>query len=197
MRMLLIIFCCFAINHVLANPLVSNEEFAKNLGANAKELVWQQLQELVAELEARENNISLQKEKEQVARRLYVFISISMPLPLLKDYYRQSKKYGAVLMLKGLPNGSFKQLYRLVQEIAGGGVEDEVAMQIDDEAFARYKIERVPSFVLIKEQKYHPSKEQAVAYDKLTGNVGIKYALKQFASHGELRNIAKEYLYDN
>jgi|GEM_PF-1161864 len=135
---------------------------------------------------------------------LKVFVSSSMNKSLLKAYARSAKKYGAVLIFNGLPEGSFRSLSNLVFDIT----EDETesfAMQIDDTAFEEYKIKAVPSFVLVKEQSIWDSdfdgntnsgfsQSTAKSFDKVSGNIGIRRALEMFAKKGELSEESEEML---
>jgi type-F conjugative transfer system pilin assembly protein TrbC len=104
-----------------------------------------------------------------------------------------------VLVLKGLPQGSFKELAKFVMDLTAdkASLEDIAAnIQIDDEAYERFRVISVPTIVLSKEDEYHPNQTAAVRFDKMVGNVGIKYSLKEFSRSGELALQASEYLND-
>ncbi len=105
----------------------------------------------------------------------YIFVSLSMPKSLLKQYEQIAKKIGAKLVLRGFKNNSFKETIKVTKEIA---------MQVDPVAFKKFEITLVPSFVLSNNDKF----------DKLAGNVSIKYALEQFEQQGDLKTQATEYL---
>lgn len=121
-----------------------------------------------------------------------IFVSNSMSKNLLKSYAEQAKKYGGVLVLNGLPDGSWWKLSELVTEISGNNPE-LIAMQIDDEAFARFNIKEVPSFVLSKEEDIF-AENPKVTFDKVTGSIGIRRALELFKEQGELQDIASSKL---
>lgn len=167
--------------------------WAAELGAGASRSVLESLEEKFEEGEKADWN-EARDAKEGPGRKfaggLYLFVSSSMPLPLLKAYAAEARKYGAVLVFKGLPEGSFKKLFALVKEISGG--EGEAAMQIDDEAFDRFGIVSVPAIVLSKEEDPSPLGTDVLPkFDKITGNAGIKYSLRKFAESGDLREEAK------
>ena len=127
---------------------------------------------------------------------LRVFVSSSMNLPLLKNYAKQAKKYNAVLVFNGLPDGSWRKLSDLVYSI-NGDTEDGIAMQIDDIAFDQYGITSVPSFILSKEAGVFDQLEErgeVDVFDKVVGNIGIKRALQEFAEYGDLADIANDLL---
>jgi type-F conjugative transfer system pilin assembly protein TrbC len=67
-------------------------------------------------------------------------------------------------------------------------------MKIDDEAFDRFEVSAVPTIILSTTSEYQPDATTVIIYDKITGNVGIKYALEQFSSSGTLAKEATERL---
>lgn len=177
-------------------------DWASDLSQKSTAMVWQHLKEIfvqATQLETGSNpnlpNTTLAKQ----AGELYVFVSTSMPKPLLKAYASEAKKYGGVLVFKGLPSGSFKELAVLVGELNTGSIDAASdtslpGMQIDDEAFDRFEVSAVPTIILSTTSEYQPHQITQVIYDKITGNVGIKYALEQFSSSGTLAKEATERL---
>ncbi|WP_341761827.1 type-F conjugative transfer system pilin assembly protein TrbC [Candidatus Tisiphia endosymbiont of Thecophora atra] len=126
---------------------------------------------------------------------LKIFISSGMPSNLLKTYHQQAVKYGGTLVFKGLPNGSFKELSKLVMSISENG--EVGSMQIDDEAFDQFGINVVPAILLVKQEGYLDGcfgKSCKVTYDKITGSIGIKAALEKFVINGDLSQEAQELL---
>ena len=118
-----------------------------------------------------------------------IFVSSSMSKNLIKNYAITAKRYGGVLVFKGLPGNSWRRLSELVTEISGDKPE-LIAMQIDDEAFAQFNITEVPSFVLSKEE-YMFAENPKVSFDKVTGSIGIRRALEMFTEQGQLKDIAR------
>ena len=110
----------------------------------------------------------------------YIFISLNMPESLLEQYDVLAKKIGAKLILRGFRNNSFKETANYLKTIKDQGI----AIEIDPMTFKKFSITSVPSFVLSDNNKF----------DKLVGNVSIKYALEQFEQQGDLKNKASEYL---
>jgi type-F conjugative transfer system pilin assembly protein TrbC len=125
--------------------------------------------------------------------RLQIFVSHSMPISLLKSYAREAIKYNGVLVFRGLPAGSFHRLAKLVSDISGDNAEG-IAMQIDDEAFKAFNVKVVPTIVLSKTANIFSEQVQGGAFDKISGNVTIKYALEVFAKEGDLKENARELL---
>lgn len=81
--------------------------------------------------------------------KLRILVSSSMSLNLLRSYYKEAQRYGGHLVFNGLPNGSFKELLKLAQEIVESS--DIGGIEIDDEAFKAFKATQVPVIVLSHE----------------------------------------------
>lgn len=124
---------------------------------------------------------------------LQIFVSHSMPISLLKSYAKEATKYNGVLVFRGLPVGSFHRLAKLVSDISGDNAEG-IAMQIDDEAFKAFNIKIVPTIVLSRSASIFSEQVKGGAFDKIGGNVTIKYALEVFAKEGDLKENARELL---
>jgi type-F conjugative transfer system pilin assembly protein TrbC len=116
-----------------------------------------------------------------------------MPISLLKSYVKEATKYNGVLVFRGLPAGSFHKLSNLVSDISGDNAEG-IAMQIDDEAFKAFNIKIVPTIVLSRSASIFSEQVKGGAFDKIGGNVTIKYALEVFAKEGDLKENARELL---
>ena len=170
---------------------VNDEEWANNLSQDAMDMTWQNLKSQLEESKIYGDDYSDQAIKKKPGG-LMVFVSHSMNTSLLKSYAKEAEKYGGVLVFKGLPGESFKELTKLVAAIQGKN--DDCPMQIDDEAFELYGINRVPAIILSREDDCAPWQTCKLSYDKIIGNVGIKFALEKFKKNGELSNLAEELL---
>lgn len=124
---------------------------------------------------------------------LQIFVSSSMPIGLLKSYAREAIRYNGVLVFRGLPGGSFHKLSGLVADISSD-ITGDVAMQIDDEAFKAFDIKSVPTIVLSKPASIFSEQVRGGSFDKISGNITIKYALEVFAKEGDLKTNAREVL---
>lgn len=175
--------------------------WANDLTNSSIDTVWQNLKEKFEsqerlEISAGRGSYGDGDNKRQFSG-LYIFISRSMPKPLLKNYLREANKYGGVLVLKGLPQGSFKELAKFVTDLTGkgGDLQDIAAnIQIDDEAYERFKVVSVPTIVLSLTSEYHPNQTAIFKFDKMVGNVGVKYSLEEFSRAGELKEEARRLL---
>ena len=138
-----------------------------------------------------------ENEMQERPYALRVFVSSSMPVSLLKSYAFEAKKYGATLVFKGLPKGSFKELSKLVLAMKGADSEegkDMSSIQIDDEAFGKFKVTSVPTIVLSNESQCEAPETCAVVYDKVDGNLSLDAALEKFASSGDMKEVAAEII---
>lgn len=180
-----------------------DRQWAESLTNSSIDMMWQNLKSKFESQEQLEIKTGFKSNSDEERERrfagLYIFVSTSMPKPLLKSYLSEANKYGGVLVFKGLPQGSFKELTKLVIDITGnnGSLQDIAAnVTIDDEAYARFKVVSVPTIVLSLTSEYHPNRTAIFKFDKMVGNVGVKYSLEEFSRSGELATQALGYLND-
>ena len=189
----------------LANVFYGTSEedvkWANDLTNSSIDTVWQNLKNIFKSQEQSEIAGSSElRDKTGRGRQfsgLYIFVSQSMPQALLKNYLHEANKYGGVLVLKGLPQGSFKELAKFVTDITGtsdntGDIEANI--QIDDEAYDKFNVVVVPTIVLSLSSDYHPLESTDFKFDKMVGNVGVKYSLEEFSNSGELKEEARRLL---
>jgi type-F conjugative transfer system pilin assembly protein TrbC len=182
-----------------------DRKWAEDLSDQAINMVWEDLAgkfNQQQQLEEDNKIITGSKPARRQTSGLYIFVSSSMPKSLLKSYLSEAAHYKGVLVLKGLPNSSFKELTKLVVELSDdpkagdhGNIDLPAGFQIDDQAFEEFLVTNVPCVVLVKAQNYIANQTNIPIFDKITGNLGIKYALEQFSSSGELASQATEHLH--
>lgn len=137
-----------------------------------------------------EDNNSSAGSKSQ-GSKLRVFISKSMGISLLKEYVKESRRYNAILVLNGFPDkGSVRKLAQFVDKITDG---ETAEIQIDDEAFKKYQVRAVPTFILTRENIIEEENSKEI-FDRVEGNIGIKGALNIFSEQGELAYLAKKMI---
>lgn len=111
---------------------------------------------------------------------LLIFISLSMPQPTLQRLIDQAARAQASIVLRGFANGSLRTTVAQVQRLIG---ERQVAVQIDPQAFDRYAVTRVPTFVLVRDgarpvacagRSCAPSE----IFLRTSGDVSLDYALE-------------------
>jgi conjugal transfer pilus assembly protein TrbC len=112
--------------------------------------------------------------------QLLVFVSLSMPQGSLRRLIEQGERSRAVLVLRGLKEGSMVKTAVAVRELLGG---HKTAIQIDPQGFDRFGVSQVPTFVLLKDgtQLQHCADASCLppaAYVQVAGDVTIDYALE-------------------
>lgn len=111
---------------------------------------------------------------------LFVFISLSMPQATLQRLVDQAARAQASVFIRGLAGGSLRTTVAQVQGLIG---QRQVAVQIDPQAFDRFTIERVPSFVLVRDGTRPVSCASGTCappegFLRTTGDVSLDYALE-------------------
>jgi len=97
----------------------------------------------------------------------YVMMSFSVPEVTWISLSKEMEKLGAVFVLSGLPNNSFKELSWKIQQLSKLGVN--ATIQIDPDLFTNNQIDRVPTFLI-------PRKEGS---DKVSGSISLACALEK------------------
>jgi conjugal transfer pilus assembly protein TrbC len=123
------------------------------------------------------------KHLESEEAELYIFTSLSMPKPLLIRLAMDAKTYRATLVLRGLKHNSYQETALYVQDLIQ---ETSVGFIIDPTLFKKYAVNRVPDFVL--------STPSSASYDKVSGNVSLRFALETMAQKGDLKAAANRLL---
>lgn len=118
---------------------------------------------------------------------LFVFISSSMPRQSLQNYLIEAKKYEAVLIIRGLINGSFVATQKFIQTFG-----NDAFFQVNDEAFQRFGITQVPAIVLVRDQDCPPGEKCNLIFDKIYGNISIKHALNLFDEQGDVKDAVND-----
>lgn len=111
---------------------------------------------------------------------LLVFVSLSMPQPTLQRLIDQAARAQASIVLRGFAHGSLRTTVVQVQRLIG---DRQVALQIDPQAFDRYAVTRVPTFVLVREGTRPVacaggSCVSAEGFLRTSGDVSLDYALE-------------------
>ena len=114
---------------------------------------------------------------------LRIFVTLDMPAASLRGLADQAARSGATLVLRGLKGNSMRATLASVQSLIG---ERHLAWQIDPLAFARYAVERAPTFVLLTggggataaASACTPDCRAASAFVAVAGDVSLDYALE-------------------
>lgn len=110
---------------------------------------------------------------EPMETNLLAFVSFSMPDETLLSLAKEIEQFGGVLVLRGLPENSFKELAKRLLLLKEKGLT--ASFQINPKLFYEYEITNVPAFVLLGKQ----------GFDKVSGNISLEYALELFQSGKE------------
>jgi type-F conjugative transfer system pilin assembly protein TrbC len=102
--------------------------------------------------------------------KLYIFVSFSMPNETFPALSKELEKADGVFVLRGLPENSFKKLAEKIYTLRKQGIN--ATFQLDPLLFHKYNIEKVPTFVTIGDKHF----------DKLCGNVSLRFALEKINS---------------
>ena len=97
----------------------------------------------------------------------FAFVSFSMPESLWVEMSYGLEKNGGVFVLRGFPKDSFQKFLEKVMDFRKKGINAPVV--VDPDAFEKYQITAVPTFVLEKEGGFR----------KVVGNVSVDYALEK------------------
>jgi conjugal transfer pilus assembly protein TrbC len=111
---------------------------------------------------------------------LLVFVSFSMPEAALSRLADQAARTGATLVTRGFVNGSLQQTVARAQRLIG---QRKVGFQIDPQAFDRFAVSAVPTFVLLRAGAMPqpcPSGTclPTASYVSVAGDVSLDYALE-------------------
>ncbi len=100
---------------------------------------------------------------KKASRPILIFVSLSMPEASLKSLYQEAESLGAVLVLRGLQDHSFKKTASTLKRLG-------IAVQIDPTLFTRHEVRQVPTFIGLYSEGVH----------RLSGNVSLSYVIEQF-----------------
>ena len=100
------------------------------------------------------------------AKKPLIFVSATMPIESLKRLAYQAVQQGAILVIRGMVNGSMMETAQLVDQI-------DHPLEIDPKLFQRFGVEQVPVFVISHQESWH----------KVSGNVELNFALETVTKH--------------
>lgn len=118
---------------------------------------------------------------------LYVFVSLSMPQQSLRALAEQVTRAQGTMVLRGFPGNSMRKTPPALRKAFG---TTNVPVQVHPEAFDRYAVTVVPTFVLARApvaQGYACGAAQCQGEDEflaVSGDVTLAYALDKLEGHG-------------
>lgn len=137
------------------------------------------------------------------APQLIVFASLSMPPQALRRLIADTAKAGGVVVFRGFPNNSMRAFSEQMGKVVTD--RDQLAnVGIDPRLFRAFDVQAVPAYVAVSSDfdlcAGFSCKSDVPAYDRMTGNVTLRYVLETFVeARGPgagvagvaLRNMAK------
>lgn len=148
----------------------------------------------------------------ETRNHLYIFISYSMPIGVIKAYAREAMWSGASLVIRGLEEGEDIQDFlkkKALPLVEGKGYA--ASLNIDPRLFDAFGIDYVPAIVLSEDDfteycradgekltDFNVTRKCALrpddSYIKISGNLTLDYALEQFQEEGTFLESATERL---
>jgi type-F conjugative transfer system pilin assembly protein TrbC len=91
---------------------------------------------------------------------LSILVSLSMPKGSLQSLYQEAEAQGAILVLRGLKNNSFRETAQTIKELG-------IGIQINPSFFKEHQVKVVPTFLWVDDQQNT---------HLLSGNISLAYA---------------------
>lgn len=116
---------------------------------------------------------------------LMVFVSLSMPEHVIKALARQARDAGAVMVLRGLKEGSWPETWKALAALNQSVGAEWI---IHPEGFKQFKVAKVPSIVLADGRTASVMEDgcaETGSYTALAGDVSIEQALGIIKMRGE------------
>ena len=126
-----------------------------------------------------------QKAQEQNSSPITIFMSYSIPKSVWQGLWAESKalKYPIQFVIRGLPNNSFQELAKKIQEYG-------CPVNIDPTLFERYNITAVPAFVVRKKGLYKKHNHDQQDHDTVfLGNVSLSCVIDRSQKQGNTEKI--------
>jgi conjugal transfer pilus assembly protein TrbC len=119
---------------------------------------------------------------------VYVAVSFSMPPADLRRLARDAQKAGAVLVIRGLVRGSFKETLLAARQVFDEGSLGGVS--IDPNVFRAFDVQAVPTVIAAAAPVQPCAKgleciPLAPAHDRIGGNISLGEALRRLKTDGE------------
>lgn len=125
---------------------------------------------------------------------LLVLVSFSMPAEALQNLARQADKAGAVLVLRGMVDGSLTSTTKAIQSVLGDKAGDST-FQVNPNVFRAYGVQDVPAFVIAKKPADGDSAcELGTDYVSVRGDVTLAYALRKLGESQGWQAASARYL---
>ena len=140
-----------------------------------------QQSKISGELDKYVSSKQLELKQRREEGSLLIFVSLSLPDELLKQYFAVADKIGAGIIFRGFKDNSYLEMRHAITDL---GVTS--GYQIDPIAAARYDIKTVPSFVLTLESEPPCVKKECpvTKHIKAAGVTSIRSFLEMSKGYG-------------
>ncbi|MFN9001674.1 MAG: type-F conjugative transfer system pilin assembly protein TrbC [Holosporales bacterium] len=101
---------------------------------------------------------------------IYICVSLSMPLHVIRTLGEDVSKVGGTLIFRGLKGNSFKKMIAALMPIMKDGV---LPIALDPDIFQKHHVTKVPTFIHL---------DQSGKATQLSGNVNLSFALEKIAA---------------
>ena len=118
------------------------------------------------------------------ASDLMIFVSMSMPEEMLRQYSEQATRFGAVLIMRGFVNDKMSDTREVLAKLNPSGAEWE----INPEPFKTFKIDKVPAIVLATAESSSVTEDGCArpeTYTAVFGNLAVVDALDRISLYGQ------------
>ncbi len=119
---------------------------------------------------------------------LLVFVSFSIPHESLVRLAAQAKQTNGVLVFRGLAGATLREMTARLQPLARTGA----AMQINPQAFTRFGVRLVPTFVIAEGGASCADTVCERGARRVAGDVSLDHALERLARQGDALGQAAE-----
>ena len=143
-----------------------------------------------------------QEKRAQVADGAMVFVSFSMPEPLLFALADEAATYHIPLVMRGLVDGDFKKTVNTFARLNTHAKKQALTFQgisIDPVWFEQFHIESVPALVVTRRPEACESQKVCAnqTFDVVYGNAHVKKGLELIVARGDAApELAKSILED-
>ncbi|STX84873.1 type-F conjugative transfer system pilin assembly protein TrbC [Legionella donaldsonii] len=166
-------------------------ETLKTLRANADEALVQSKASLLPLIKANRPRL-----RGQAADGAILFVSFSMPKPLLLALADEAAQYHIPVVIKGLVQGDFNQTITTFAALEGEARQRHqrfTGLALDPLWFEQFNITQVPALVIT--QRLASCEPQTICpnqpFDVVHGNISIEKGLELLSEKGELKQLAK------
>ena len=139
------------------------------------------------------------KKQAQAADGAMLFVSFSMPEPLLFALADEAAAYNIPLVINGLVDGDFKQTIDTFARLTANAKKQSMTFQgvsIDPVWFQQFHIEAVPALVVTTRPETCEAQKVCAnqTFDVVYGNAHVKKGLELIAERGESSNKLAQHI---